>query len=553
MLPAALAAGGMVALWRRCRQREARDESPRVKKQDLSGGGVAVSASAARRSPARPLALPPPLPLPPLPRPAASLTVLDLSGLGLTSVDALFPAGTTKPLYPRLEVLDLGRNALAHLPESLAAAAPRLVRLNVQGNPGLTHLPDCLGSLSRLRVLGAARCGLVELPASIGGCGALEELYVTGNALSTFPPSLAACGRLQKVQASFNALVDLGGLATPLPSLEMLRVACCGLAAFPASLAAAPRLAWISLAGNPAAAAPPPLPSTTPIVPARDVTPGAPLGAGASGDVCVASLRPRGDLPRAAALKTFRGDVGPDGAAADEVAVSKAVGCGGHPALSSVLAVVKAKGKGKGRGAPPPALLLALVRGSPLADRPNGAPLLRPHWRAGARLAPAAALRLAASLAGGLAHLHAKGLAHGDFYAHNVLAHDLGNDGNDDGNGQAGGVEAPPSPAVLVDFGAAFAYHLDAPPASCPAWAFQAFEARAFGLFLAQLAAHGLSSGGDEGGGGGGGFVARASASRALLRAAKACTRPDPSSRPSLAEVERDLLAAAERVRDDKK
>ena len=81
-------------------------------------------------------------------------------------------------------------------------------------------------------------------------------------------------------------------------------------------------------------------------------------------------------------------------------------------------------------------------------------PLLPPHWRVlagppslascsrdvydeGPRLPAAVALRIAASIADAGAHLHERGLLHGDLYAHNILWD--GTDGN----------------AVLSDFGAA--------------------------------------------------------------------------------------------------
>ena len=535
--PALIVASAAAALLLRPRGTRAPADDVGGKPGDVGGGGVDVSASASAAVPTLG-ALPPPTPPPSLPGPPATLTTLDLSRRDLTCLDALFPAcPPKKPLYPRLEALDVSHNALTHLPAGLATAAPRLARLNLQGTRHLASLPSCIGDLARLNLLGASQCGLTALPDSLGRCGRLEQLYVTANALTALPASLASCARLQKVQASFNpGLVDLGGLATgALPALEMLRVACCGLRAFPPSLARAPRLCWVSLANNPAAAsAPPPSTPATAVVPARDVTPGPYLGAGASGDVCVATLRPRGDLPATAALKTFRGDTGPDGRAADEVSISRAVA---HPALSRVLAIVRGKKRG-GRAAPPPALLLELVRGTPLADRPTGKPLLRPHWRGGGeRLDPVRALRVGAALAGGLAHLHAKGLAHGDFYAHNVLLCQS-DEASAGGGGQA--PQPPSSPAVLVDFGAAFAYSTTPTPSAFPPWAFQAFEARALGLFLGELERHALTRQV--------GAAGRWCASRALVRASKACLAADPSARPPLASVERELLAVADKL-----
>ena len=84
------------------------------------------------------------------------------------------------------------------------------------------------------------------------------------------------------------------------------------------------RLAWFSMAGNPACALPrPPVP-----VPALDMSHlqvGPALGDGASGDVFAACWE-----GRAVAVKVFHADVSPDGCAADEINVAA---CLEHPNL----------------------------------------------------------------------------------------------------------------------------------------------------------------------------------------------------------------------------
>ena len=187
-----------------------------------------------------------------------------------------------------------------------------------------------------------------------------------------------------------------------LPRLEMLRVAANRLDVLPAALADAPALAWVSLAGNPgvAAAAAPPRAAAATTVDLAALTLGPALGSGASGDVREAAL-PGG---KRVAVKLFRGDVGPDGRAEDEVAVTRALD---HPALTQVLATLACGG----------GLVVDLVPGAPLADKPRGDPLLRCTYPPGARLAPAAALTAVSRVAAGLAHMHAVGACHGDVYA----------------------------------------------------------------------------------------------------------------------------------------
>ena len=74
--------------------------------------------------------------------------------------------------------------------------------------------------------------------------------------------------------------------------------------------------------------------------------------------------------------------------------------------------------------------------------------------------------RVARSLVSGLAHLHSRGLAHGDCYAHNVLVVDSGE-------------------AKLSDFGAAFYYGREHPHAAV----YERMEARALGFLLQELLA----------------------------------------------------------------
>jgi len=82
----------------------------------------------------------------------------------------------------------------------------------------------------------------------------------------------------------------------------------------------------------------------------------------------------------------------------------------------------------------------------------------------GLRFTRESALAIAGGMASAVAQLHAHGILHGDFYAHNILW-----DGEHD--------------ALLGDFGAASFFA----PASAQALALQRIEARAFGCLLEEL------------------------------------------------------------------
>jgi len=80
------------------------------------------------------------------------------------------------------------------------------------------------------------------------------------------------------------------------------------------------------------------------------------------------------------------------------------------------------------------------------------------------RFTSAGAASTALGIADSVRHLHARGILHGDLYAHNVLWH-------------------PNGKGLLGDFGAASAYDVSAPQAG----ALQRIEVRAFGILLGEL------------------------------------------------------------------
>ena len=79
-------------------------------------------------------------------------------------------------------------------------------------------------------------------------------------------------------QASFNKLTTLPPELGTLPNLELLRVACCEIKEVPGTMAAAPRLAWLSLAGNPVCRGLAPRPGAVPEVKEGDLELGEKLG-----------------------------------------------------------------------------------------------------------------------------------------------------------------------------------------------------------------------------------------------------------------------------------
>lgn len=358
-------------------------------------------------------------------------------------------------LADSLEVLDLSGNALSSLPDDL----PRLHKLRILfcSDNLFTVLPAVLGSCPGLSMIGfrgnRIRCvppqslppalrwltltdnAIEALPEEIGRCGQLQKLMLAGNRLTALPASLAACGRL-----------------------ELLRLAANRLTALPDWLLCMPRLAWLAHAGNPLGEARElaALADADMAAIAWDrLQTGTRLGEGASGVIYQATQD-----GREVAVKLFKGDMTSDGLPRSEMAAC--VSAGAHPSLIPILGTVAAHPQGA-MGLVMPLIAPAFRN---LAGPPSLASCTRDVYADGLRFSLPQVLALARGLASALRQLHARGIAHGDVYGHNILHAD-------------GGV------CLLGDFGAASMYAPGSPQGDL----LQGIEARAFGVLLGELMA----------------------------------------------------------------
>ncbi len=383
-------------------------------------------------------------------------------------------------LADTLEVLDLGRGSLTDLPADLG----RLHRLRVlfaSGNP-FPRLPPVLGDCPTLSQLGFRGCGIREVPAESLPRD-LRWLILTDNRIETLPDALGARPRLQKLMLAGNRLAHLPEDLATAENLELIRLSCNRLDALPAWLTRLPRLAWIAYAGNPAEPATEPAAAAP--VPWGEVAVGELLGEGASGRVHRASWR-----GEAVALKQFKGAMTSDGLPEREMEACLAAGT--HPALTGALGRLE----GHPDGAQGLLLRLLPLHWRVLAGPPSLASCSRDVYDPALRLDPEHVLRIAQSVAEAVAHLHGRGLLHGDVYAHNTLW--------DAGTGAA----------VLSDFGAASAL-----PAGAGGAALGQIEVRALGILLGEL-------------------LDRCDQPPTDLRSLEqVCLRADPAQRPGPAEV----------------
>ncbi|HCG0388277.1 TPA: serine/threonine-protein kinase, partial [Pseudomonas aeruginosa] len=290
--------------------------------------------------------------------------------------------------------------------------------------------------------------------------------------------------------------------------LELLRIAANRFQRLPAWLATLPRLAWLAYAGNPLCRLPALADSGIAALDWSELSLEGLIGEGASGVIHRAGWHQPDGSTRTVALKLFKGEVTSDGTPASEMAACLAAGR--HAQLIEVLG--RLAGHPQGRDG----LVLELLDDAyrNLAGPPSLESCTRDVYPPGLRFELATALRLAASLAGLMAHLHGRGISHGDFYAHNILWREEG-------------------ACLLGDFGAASFLPDDAVLAG----ALRRLEVRAFACLLEELLERSEAPPG------------QASLRAALVELQRRCALPRVSERPDFGEIQailRDLAARSQ-------
>ena len=342
--------------------------------------------------------------------------------------------------------LDLRRCALDEFPREIFALADTLTMLDLSGNR-LRALPDDFSRLHALRILFCSDNPFETLPAVLGQCTGLDIvgfkanaiahvpaealpanlrwLILSDNRIASLPESLGACHRLQKLALAGNRLAALPAGIARCERLELLRLSANRFEtladALPDGLLALPNLTWLAYAGNPFNAAQEARAlAATPIAQIAwpELQLGELLGEGASGHIHSARWRPAGGVDRPVAVKLFKGAVTSDGLPGSEMAACIAADVHAH--------VIGVEGRLFGHPQGAQGLVMGLIppRYRSLAGPPSLASCTRDVYAPGLRLTPAQAHSIAQGAGDALAHLHAQGLMHGDFYAHNILVDD---------------------------------------------------------------------------------------------------------------------------------
>lgn len=353
-------------------------------------------------------------------------------------------------LAPTLEALDLSGHQLDRLPAEFSTF--RSLRVLFLSENRFECLPEVLGSCPQLEMVGFKNNQIHTAPAAAFPPN-LRWLILTGNRLEQLPRALGERERLQKLMLSGNRLRTLPESLESHPRLELLRIAANRLENLPHWLFSLPRLAWLATSGNPG--------SRRPVVPAGTtfasdrIRPGELLGKGASGSTFAGML----DQTDSVAIKVFSGANTSDGDPRDEMALSLLAGI--HPQLAGVRGRVADPGGGPG------SLVMNRLPSdvSALGKPPDFATCTRDTFDSGASLSRPVAHRILREAAQAQLHLLSRGIAHGDFYAHNLLVDPMGR-------------------TFLTDFGAA--NHFE-PGSGSDRGRWENLEARAFGCLIDDL------------------------------------------------------------------
>ncbi len=361
-------------------------------------------------------------------------------------------------LADSLEILDLSNNHLRVLPDEFE----RLKHLKIVffTNNDFEEIPEVLSQCLGLKMVSfksnqVASVGEHTLPPSI------RWLILTNNKIEKLPASFGSMRHLQKLMLAGNRLQSLPEEMASCLNLELIRLSANLLQRLPSWLFTLPRLSWLAYAGNPFCSADATAKPVLPDIDWAELTLGETLGEGASG-VIYQGLWTTKLGQQEVAIKIFKGEITSDGLPADEMAASLAAGC--HDNLVNVLGKLSNEPQEK------QGLVFSFIPAEykSLGQPPDFDTCTRDTYSANTSFSLPVILRLTIGIASAAAHLHAKGLMHGDLYAHNILVNETGD-------------------GLLGDFGAACFY--DSSDVAI-GQALERLEVRAFGCLLEDMLDH---------------------------------------------------------------
>jgi len=405
---------------------------------------------------------------------------------------------------------------LTEFPKEVYTLADTLERLDMTNNK-LSSLPSDFGQLKNLKILFLSNNNFTELPTVLASCPNLSMigfrnnqietvsenslplttrwLILTDNAIEKLPDSMGDLALLQKCMLSGNRLTSLPQSMSKCHNLELLRIAVNQLDVLPSFLLELPKLSWLAYSGNPFCDKHPNCDTPLTEVSWQTLEILEVLGEGASGLISKANYN-----GTEVALKVFKGEITSDGLPEEEMDIN--ISLGKHSNLIDVLARVTGHPEGKD------ILMLELIPPHfyNLGLPPTLQTCSRDVYPNGFSLTLDKTLKILQGVADAAVHMHAHGIMHGDFYAHNIMI-------DDDAN------------AILGDFGGASYFE----PAEVETRnALERLEVRAFGCLVEELLSLTIQDNGHT-------------LREKLITLKNKCLTTPNHERPLFVEVEKDL------------
>ena len=310
-------------------------------------------------------------------------------------------------LADTLEVLDLTDNKLSELPENFGVF--KKLKILFLSNNNFTEFPTVVTECPKLSMIGI-RNNQINTVAENSLPLSTRWLILTDNEIEKLPDSMGDLSLLQKCMLSGNKLTSLPESMSKCHNLELLRIAVNHFTALPSFLTALPKLSWLAYSGNPFCEKHPDCDTPLKEIVWEDLEVMEVLGEGASGLISKALYE-----GEEVAIKVFKGEITSDGLPQEEMDIN--ISMGKHPHLVDVLARVTEHPEGKD------VLMLELIPPHffNLGLPPTLETCSRDVYPEGFSLSLAHALKILQGIADASTHMHARGIMHGDLYAHNIM------------------------------------------------------------------------------------------------------------------------------------